>query len=195
MTAIEQAAHQSTAESLQSTFHEQVVEHLFIAELLQEAWLRFNRVVEVMRSEVDAYGYDLVLECQGIVRHVQLKTSRQDAATSRQKVGVALCTKPSGCVVWIKRKEDKSDTKRFKLSYLFFGNSPGQPLQSLLEIEADGKPKFPEATHTKPSKDGNYNVRKAMRLVRKQHFVPKVSQGKEGMTMTDLFTYLFGPAS
>lgn len=188
----EPKAYQATAESLQSTFHEQVVEHLFIAELLQEAWLRYDKVVEVMHSEVDAYGYDLILECQGIVRHIQLKTSKFDAATTYQKVGLALGIKPSGCVVWIKRKRDP-DFPRFQLSYLFFGNAPGQPLPDLLEKGLDEQFKFPAATHTKPSKDGTYKIREAIRQVKRAYFIP-LGKGKE-MTMAELFIQLFGPAS
>ncbi len=96
-----------TAEYLRSSFYEQLVEHVFISELLQEAWFRFHRVVEVLRAEVDASGYDIVLECEGILRHVQLKTSRTAARAGSQKVALALGTKPGGCVVWILRSEGR----------------------------------------------------------------------------------------
>jgi hypothetical protein len=200
----ESKAYQATAESLQSTFHEQVVEHIFIAELLQEAWLRYNKVVEVMRSEVDAYGYDLILECQGIVRHVQLKASKHDAATAFQKVGLALGAKPSGCVIWIKRKspdekEKEAGNHRFALSYLFFGNPPNQKLPNLLtKIEGTEEFKFPVATRTTPSTGGGYKVREGIRKVTRAHFVPPtkdLQDGETGMKMGELFTYLFGENS
>lgn len=187
-------ASQATAESLKSTFHEQVVEHIFIAELLQEAWLRYDKVVEVMRSEVDAYGYDLVLECNGIVRHVQLKASDYEAKTSFQKIGLALGAKPSGCVVWIKRA--RQPEKRFKLTYLFFGNEPKHKLDDLMEMDASGKYIFPEATHTKPSKDGSYKSRPAIRKVKRAFFKPpQVKGGRNDMSMAELFIHLFGLAT
>lgn len=72
-----------------SMFYEQLVEHAFVSEVLQEAWYFFGETVEVLRSLVDASGYDLVLECNGAMRHVQLKTSTPDAKTQVQKVNVA----------------------------------------------------------------------------------------------------------
>jgi len=47
---------------LKSNFFEQLVEHAFISELLQEAWFRYGKTVEVLRSEIDTSGYDLLLE-------------------------------------------------------------------------------------------------------------------------------------
>jgi hypothetical protein len=53
-----------------SRVRENMVEHVFIAELLQEAWFVREQRIEVLRAEVDAFGYDLVLECNDIVRHL-----------------------------------------------------------------------------------------------------------------------------
>lgn len=146
---------------LKSSFFEQLVEHVFISELLQEVYYRFGMVVEVLRSEIDASGYDIVLECNGIIRHVQLKTSRALGKTSRQKVNIALSEKPSGCIVWIVRDEDNPDC-RIKLSYRFFGDDAGKPLPSL-----DG---FSIAKHTKGNKDGVKAERPAIRIVNKGQF-------------------------
>ena len=79
---------------LKSTFYEQRAEYVFVSEVLQETWYRFGEQVEVLRSEVDAYGYDLVLECRGIVRHVQLKTSTRAAKTAKQNINLRLAGKP-----------------------------------------------------------------------------------------------------
>ena len=112
---------------LKSMFYEQLVEHVFVSEVLQEVWYFFGETVEVLRSEVDSSGYDVVFECKGVLRHVQLKTSKADAKASRQKVNLALADKPSGCVVWIIRHEDRKSC-RMRLSYLFFGDEAGQRL-------------------------------------------------------------------
>lgn len=120
--------------SLMSSFYEQLVEHVFISEVLQEAWYGFGQAVEVLRSEIDASGYDVVFDCNGTVRHVQLKTSAVDSKTARQNVNIALAAKPSACVVWILRHED-AVTNRMKLSYLYFGGDPGEPLPSLLKAK------------------------------------------------------------
>jgi hypothetical protein len=163
---------------LKSTFYEQLVEHVFIAEILQEVWYRHGKTTEVLRSEVDASGFDLVLECQNIMRHVQLKTSGINSKTTTQKVNIALAQKASGCVIWLLRHED-SVTHRMNLKYLFFGARPGEPLPSL-----DG---FKVGKHTKVSKAGIKGERPFIRVVPKRHFelLPSI---------TELVQRLFGLA-
>lgn len=148
---------------LKSMFYEQLVEHVFVSEVLQEGWYYFGETVEVLRSEVDSSGYDVVFECNGILRHVQLKTSRPDAKAKGQKVNVALANKPGGCIVWLIRHEDPQ-TCRMRLSYLFFGGEPGQPLPSLEGLKV--------ARHTKANADGVKTERTAVRVVPKSRFVP-----------------------
>lgn len=145
-----------------STFYEQLVEHVFIAELLQDAWFGFHKVVEVLRSEIDAAGYDLVLECDGVIRHVQLKTSTVGGRTAQQNVNIALAEKPSGCVLWIVRDEDHQ-TNRMRLTYRFFGGAPGEPLPSL-----DG---FRVGRHTKGNAEGLKAERPSIRVISKGQFV------------------------
>lgn len=162
--------------SRKSAFYEQLVEHVFISEVLQEVWYRFGQTVEVLRSEVDASGYDVVFECNGILRHVQLKTSKGGGKTARQKVNIALATKPSGCVVWIVREEGRT-RHRMTLSYRFFGNNAGSPLPSLAD--------YPTARHTKGNKDGLKAERPAIRVV-------PIGDFAKIQTTTDLVARLFG---
>ena len=159
-----------------SSFYEQLVEHVFISEVLQEVWFHFGMTVEVLRSEVDASGYDVVLECNGVLRHVQLKTSKIGGKTSNQKVNVALVTKPSGCVVWIIRDEGQQP-HRMQLTYLFFGADAGQPLQL--------HDSFKVGKHTKGNKDGVKAERQSIRIIPKREFEPIG-------TTTELVTRLFG---
>jgi hypothetical protein len=164
------------AEYRRSSFYEQLVEHVFVSEILQEAWFGFGEVVEVLRSEVDASGYDLVLECRGVLRYVQLKTSRVDARTASQKISLALAEKPGGCVVWIQRKED-GDARRVRLQYLFFGGVPGAALPGL-----EG---FSVAKHTKANSKGVKTLRPGLRVVPKARF-------EQVATTTELLDRLFG---
>jgi hypothetical protein len=154
---------------LKSSFMERLVEHVFISEVLQEVWYTHHQAIEVMRSEVDSSGYDIVLECNNVLRHIQLKTSKEKAATASQKVQLILGEKPSGCVVWIKRHEDLQ-AKRMRLSFLFFGGNPRQPLPSIDEL------KF--ARHTKRDSRGNRGLRRALRVVPKRMF-QKIDKTKE----------------
>lgn len=161
---------------LKSSFYEQRVEHVFISEVLQEVWFRFGKTVEVLRSEVDTSGYDVVLECNGVLRHVQLKTSKIGGKTANQKVNVALASKSSGCVVWILRNENQQNN-RMQLQYLFVGAAAGQPLPSL-----DG---FRVGKHAKGNKDGVKAERQSIRVV------PKGSFDRIDST-TELVSHFFG---
>ena len=121
------------ASYLRSSSREALIEHVFIAEVLQEAWFGREQVIEVLRSEVDAAGYDVVFECGAVVRHVQLKASERAGRTARQTINVRLAEKPSGCVVWVVYSERPLE-HRLDLSYLWFGAPPGSPLPDLGEV-------------------------------------------------------------
>lgn len=161
---------------LKSNFYEQLVEHVFISELLQEAWYRYQATVEVLRSEIDSSGYDVVFECNGIVRHVQMKTSAVGTRAAHRNVNIALAGKPSGCVLWIFRDEDLS-TCRMELQYRFFGSAPGLPLPDLSGYRT-GK-------HTKGNAEGIKAERPEIRVVPRSAFV-------EVDSTTALLEALFG---
>ena len=66
-----------------SSHREKVVEHVFLGELLRHLWVAQIAGVQVLKPEVDASGYDLVLSLGKVIRHVQLKTSMHDGKTQR----------------------------------------------------------------------------------------------------------------
>lgn len=154
-----QSTRDPAADSLESSFREKLLEHVFISEILQEAWLVRGQTVEVLRSEVDSSGYDLVLECGGFLRHVQLKSSRWDAKTSRQNVNANLTSKPGGCVIWLSYKEVEG---RAELEYRFFGGVPGEGLPSLC--------KYKIAKHSKGNSKGEKLERPNIRVIPKARF-------------------------
>lgn len=159
------------------SFFEQLVEHVFVSEILQEVYYGRGQVVEVLRSEVDSYGYDLILESNGVMRHVQLKTSRPDARASGQKLHMKLGEKPGGCVIWVIRHECPV-SRRMRLSYRFFGGAPGERLP-----DVSG---FKVAKHNKGDATGRKKERPAMRVIAKSRF-----QLIE--TTSELVRVLFGP--
>jgi hypothetical protein len=97
---------------------------------------------EVLRADVDAAGYDIVLEVTGQARHIQLKASHSGAATNRQTINRRLADKPSGCVIWIRFDPDSMELGPFG----WFGGDPGAALPSL-----EG---FGQAKHTKGDASG-----------------------------------------
>jgi hypothetical protein len=76
-----------------------LIEHLFIGELLKHSWLHDQASLEISKPELDRAGHDIILESNGITRHVQLKSSARTAKTASQKIHVDLADKPSGCVI------------------------------------------------------------------------------------------------
>lgn len=141
-----------------STYREKLIEHLFVAELLKSAWTDGSCHIEVAKPEVDNSGYDLIVEANQIIRHVQLKASYIGSKTSRQKVHVKLGEKPSGCVVWIYFDEGTLDLGPF----LFFGGPPGLPLPSLADAKV--------AKHSKGNSYGAKTERPNIRELNKGSF-------------------------
>ncbi len=128
-----------------STLRERIVEHIFIGQMLKALWCRDVVDVEVLRSEFDAHGYDLVVGRGAIVRHIQFKTGTS-SKPGDVSVSVALSTKPSGCVLWIKV------TPQLDMGpFFWFGAAPGLPLPA---IDAYASPRRP--TH---NKDGERPLR------------------------------------
>ena len=64
----------SLEHTLHSTFREAVLEHLLLGELLSHFWLAGTHA-EVRKPKVDDAGYDVLIGANGIVRHIQCKTS------------------------------------------------------------------------------------------------------------------------
>lgn len=142
---------------IQSSTREKVLEHLFVGDLLRCLWRQGVRDPEILRAEVDKGGYDLVLEANGILRHVQLKSSHRTAKTSQVGINIALERKPSGCVIWI-----RFDPATMELGlFLWHGGLPGARLPSL--GDRIGK-------HTKGNSTGAKAARPNIRLLRRSQF-------------------------
>ena len=113
-----------------SVLRERIVEHVFIGETLRRLWIRGVTDVEVLRSEFDAGGYDLVM-CRGpVVRHIQFKVSRVGGKTAGIKASLRLQETPSGCVLWVLVTSDLE-----LQTFLWFGGAPGQPLPDITSMK------------------------------------------------------------
>lgn len=155
-----------------SSFREKLIEHVFVGEILRVLWRRGVRNVEVLRAEVDRGGYDLVLECRGVVRHVQLKSSHREAKTSEVAVSLNLSAKASGCVIWV-----LFDSATLELGpFLWFGSLPGKPLPPLGDKAG---------RHSKADSTGLKAERPNLRVVTRRRFAVLA-------TMEDVANALFG---
>lgn len=157
--------------STHSTLRERVVEHIFVGEALRTLWCHGVVDVEVLRSEFDAHGYDLVMAHERIVRHIQFRTgtARKPADVS---VALPLAKKPSGCVIWIRVTADLDMGP-----FLWFGGNPGQPLPAIEDYPVPLR-----ATHNKA---GERPPRPNHRLVPGNKFA-------ELACMEDVLVRLFG---
>ena len=132
----------TTLNTHQSVYREHLIEHLLIGELLKHSWLHDQASLEISKPELDRAGHNIILEVNGITRHVQLKSSARTAKTARQKVHQDLADKPSGCVIWV-----QFDPYTLEMGpFLFFGSGPGEPLPSIDD--------FLVAKHTKGNAQG-----------------------------------------
>jgi hypothetical protein len=154
-----------------STLRERTVEHLFVGEVLRTLWRKGIYNVEVLRSEFDAHGYDVVLTNGRVTRHLQLKTGR-DAVPQHVPLALALGEKPSGCALWIQVSPD------LELGpYFFFGGKPGKRLPSIVAYDRPLR-----ATHNK----------KGVRPVRNNHRLVPRTQFDRLDSLDEVVAALFG---
>ena len=155
-----------------STVIEKTLEHRFLADLCSFLWTCGVTDFAVSQSEVDLYGYDVIVEVGEVVRHIQLKLGRLGGKRSHVSVNLRLSAKPSGCVVWMfYRPEDLSIDH-----YRWLGSAPGHPLPSV----GDRVTK-----HTKGNAVGVKGERPGHRDVRKTQF-------EAVATIAELSQRLFG---
>ena len=94
---------------------------------MKHLWHRGDWRLEVLKPQVDDSGYDLVLEANSIVRHVQLKSSFRGSTIDKVNVNILLADKPSGCVIFL-----RFDPINLNLGpFAFFSGAPGQRLPDL----------------------------------------------------------------
>lgn len=80
---------------LQLSFREKTLEHVFIGDCLRRLWAKGVWEAEVLKAEVDAAGYDLVMKVSGVHRHIQLKASYNGSTVREQTINTKLADKPS----------------------------------------------------------------------------------------------------
>lgn len=157
---------------IHSTLRERIVEHVFVGEVLRRLWQLGITDIEVLRSEFDAGGYDLVLSYKAVVRHIQFKTMRAGGKASSVKISLKLAEKPSGCVVWIVVTHDLT-FEHFR----WFGGAPGEPLPLIHELNT--------AKHVKGNAAG-------VKLKRPNHRVVPAKLFTKLGTLDELLGHLFG---
>jgi hypothetical protein len=154
---LDKLADEANPHTVYSTLRERIVEHVFVGDALRRLWQLGVTDVEVLRSEFDAGGYDVVMSYRKIVRHIQFKTVMMDGKAANTKVSLKLMEKPNGCVIWI------VVTPELHLqSYLWLGGPPGEPLPDIRDMRV--------ARHTKGNAEGTKLERPNHRIVPRGQF-------------------------
>lgn len=159
--------------SLLSSYREMLLEHLFAGEVMRHVWLSGIKRLEILKPQVDDGGYDLVLEANAVVRHIQLKGTFRGSKVNRFGINTGLALKPSGCVVVLLFDQSTLELGPF----LWMGGLPGKRLPDLN--------KYPIAKHAKGNAQGVKLSRPRIRAVPRTAF-EKVA------TITELAQRLFG---
>jgi hypothetical protein len=120
-------------------------------------WGNGRRDIEVLKSEVDRGGYDVVLEANGVIRHVQLKSSFRGSKVREVDVSTKLLRKPGGCILWLEFDPENLAIERF----FWFGGRAGSPLPDLgLRI----------SRHSRGNSEGEKNERPIHRVLTRGRF-------------------------
>ena len=156
-TDLSPAKSETSAHSFDSSLREQALGHLFLGQLLAFMWRNGGRDIEVLKSEVDRGGYDVVLESNGIIRHIQLKSSFRGSKVREVDVSTKLLRKPGGCILWLEFDRESLAIERF----YWFGGKAGDGLPDLgLRV----------SRHSKGNSKGEKNERLGHRVVAKGDF-------------------------
>jgi len=148
---------EASAHSSDSSLREQALGHLFLGQLLTFMWCNGRRDIEVLKSEVDRGGYDLVLESNRIIRHVQLKSSFRGSKVREVDISTKLLHKPGGCILWLEFDRETLAIERF----YWFGGEAGNGLPDLgVRI----------SRHSRGNSKGEKNPRLGHRVVAKSDF-------------------------
>jgi hypothetical protein len=148
---------ETSAHSFDSSLREQALGHLFLGQLLAFMWRNGGRDIEVLKSEVDRGGYDAVLESNGTIRHIQLKSSFRGSKVREVDVSTKLLRKPGGCILWLEFDRESLAIER----YYWFGGKAGDGLPDLGQRVS---------RHSKGNSKGEKNERLGHRVVAKGDF-------------------------
>jgi hypothetical protein len=151
--------------SFDSSLREQALGHIFLGQLLAFMWRNGGRDIEVLKSEVDRGGYDVVLESNGIIRHIQLKSSFRGSKVREVDVSTKLLRKPGGCILWLEFDRESLAIER----YYWFGGKAGTALPDLgLRV----------SRHSKGNSEGEKTARPIHRVLTRGRFEALVNIGE-----------------
>ncbi len=101
-----------------SRFFENLQEHRFLYDLAAHLVLRESpQLLNILKAEVDMFGFDLVLSLGEQVRHIQMKARSGAPSGNGYEISESIWAVSGGCVVWVLY----SKTTVQPTSYYLFG--------------------------------------------------------------------------
>lgn len=103
-----------------------------------------SQLVNVLKSEVDAFGFDLVLSVAGRSTHVQMKTRSGLPPHNPYELSEALWSLPNACAIWM-----LYDSTTLEPSSYYLLGFPMLPKETFRQSNRRGfrKVRMPQANH------------------------------------------------
>ena len=164
--------HKNSGLARHSSRLEKILEYHFLASLGAELYRR-GIEFSVLRDDVDGDGRDLLIEADGVFRHIQLKSVVHGGARAEVTINRRLAHKRSACIIWY-----TYDPATFALGpFRWLGGAPGALMPELGDRIARS---------TRANAEGLKPLRADHRTVRRSRFelLP---------TVVELADRLFGP--
>ena len=132
-----------------STFFENLLEHRFLFDLRRELVLReVPQLLNVLKSDVDAFGFDLVLSVGSRSLHVQMKTRSGSPPANSYALSEGLWRLPNSCVIWMLYDAELLEPSSY---YLLGFPMPDKEAFPLATRAARRNVKMQQATHKRQS--------------------------------------------
>lgn len=142
-----------SALATRSSYVENVLTHSMISSLAGDLWRRDPEVrMDILRTEVDESGFDLVLTMSGQGRYIQIKQVNSEGRNKNFSVRADFALMPGSCVVVIVHRDSDLSIE----GYRFFGAALNKPMSSVDGFNSSILP-------GRRGKDGNRRVREHYR--------------------------------
>jgi hypothetical protein len=111
-----------------SSYVENVLRHALVAAIAGEQWMRNPlSCIQILNSEVDDSGFDIVLALGNRARYIQLKQTHSEKTPPHVSVRLSFATMLGSCVVLVAHNLHDLSIANFR----FFGSAPDLPMPDI----------------------------------------------------------------
>lgn len=151
-----------------SSYVENVLRHAMIGAIAGAQWARDPlSCLQILNSEVDDSGFDIVLALDARARYIQLKQTHAEKTPPHVSVCLSCSSMPGSCVILVAHNLHDLSIAHFR----FFGSTPDCPMP---DISAGAKSVVPGRRNT----EGERKQREGYRNVPLSRFCPRLNQSQ-----------------